>query len=65
MPPTQGQGEDYRAIQNTLSTYCFALDDKDFELLNDVFTPDVVANYPFNEEPILGVERLRERIRGR
>lgn len=40
---------DYFAIQNTLSRYCIALDTKDFDLLEDVFTEDAAADYPFND----------------
>ncbi|RYP86972.1 hypothetical protein DL769_000615 [Monosporascus sp. CRB-8-3] len=38
---------DYFAIKNTLSLYCIALDSKDFGLLEQVFTEDVDAKYPF------------------
>lgn len=37
--------EDYVSIQNTLALYPFAIDSKDFGLLNQVFTQDIVANY--------------------
>jgi len=40
-----GYTEDYIAIQNTLATYPLAIDSKDFGLLSEVFTADVVANY--------------------
>jgi hypothetical protein len=36
---------DYIAISNTLATYPLAIDGKDFSLLSQVFTVDVVANY--------------------
>ena len=39
---------DYFAIHNTVSRYCIALDTKDFDLLGEVFTEDVEADYPFN-----------------
>lgn len=39
---------DHLAIQNVLSRYCQALDSKDLVSLSNVFTQDVVANYPFN-----------------
>ena len=38
---------DYFAIQNTLSRYCIALDTKNFDLLQDVFTEDCETVYPF------------------
>lgn len=31
----------YEAIRNTIALYCIALDTKDFDLLEQVFTPDV------------------------
>lgn len=40
---------DYEAIRNTISWYCIALDSKNFEMLNDVFTKDVNAKYPFGD----------------
>ncbi|KAK6439278.1 hypothetical protein LTR95_004514 [Oleoguttula sp. CCFEE 5521] len=55
---------DYEAIRNTLSRYCIALDAKDFSLLDRVFTPDVVAKYPFG--PALeGVEAIQAKISDR
>lgn len=38
---------DYEAIRNTIALYCIALDTKDFELLDKVFTADVETVYPF------------------
>ncbi|KAI5205413.1 hypothetical protein E4T39_03126 [Aureobasidium subglaciale] len=49
---------DYNAIKNTISLYCIALDDKNWPLLERVFVPNVIATYPFNNEPILGLEAL-------
>jgi 3-phenylpropionate/cinnamic acid dioxygenase small subunit len=42
-----GQNEmaDILAIQNLLATYAFALDEKDYDALDDVFTPDAVFDY--------------------
>ena len=37
---------DYFAIQNTISKYCIALDDKNFDLLREVFTESLDAQYP-------------------
>jgi hypothetical protein len=56
---------DYNAIRNTISLYCIALDNKDWTLLEKVFAKDVVAIYPFNDEPILGVDALSKRIQQR
>ena len=41
---------DYIAIQNTIAKYCFALDSKDFGLLDSVFTEDITTVYPFRGE---------------
>ncbi|THY89096.1 hypothetical protein D6C92_07347 [Aureobasidium pullulans] len=56
---------DYNAIRNAISLYCIALDTKDWPLLEKVFTKDVFAQYPFNDEPILGVDALSKRIQQR
>ncbi|KAH0368901.1 hypothetical protein KCU65_g3728, partial [Aureobasidium melanogenum] len=56
---------DYNAIKNVISLYCIALDNKDWLLLERVFAEDVVARYPFNDEPILGVDALSKRIQQR
>lgn len=60
----QPNPHDYRAIQNTLSRYCIALDTKDWALLNSVFAQDVAANYPFNPN-LSGVKSLAEAIANR
>ncbi|KAI0591160.1 SnoaL-4 multi-domain protein [Pyrenophora tritici-repentis] len=39
---------DVLAIKNVVSRYCQALDTKDFDMLEEVFVPDVDADYPFN-----------------
>ncbi|KAF2133952.1 hypothetical protein P153DRAFT_381125 [Dothidotthia symphoricarpi CBS 119687] len=54
----------YLSIRNTLSLYCEALDTKNFALLHSVFTPDVVANYPFNTH-MSGVEEISGAIQKR
>jgi hypothetical protein len=56
---------DYNAIRNVISLYCIALDTKDWPLLDKVFVKEVVANYPFDNEPILGREALTKRIQER
>ena len=55
---------DYIAIKNVLSRYCEALDLKDFELLEKVFLPDVVADYPFNSD-LKSVDALSKAIQNR
>jgi hypothetical protein len=55
---------DYIAIRNTLSRYCEALDEKKFNLLENVFLPDVMADYPFNSD-LRGVEDVKTAIRNR
>ena len=42
-----GNPIDYFAIMNIISQYCFALDNKDFDSLEQVFTEDVDTVYPF------------------
>lgn len=56
---------DYDAIRNTIALYCIALDNKNWTLLEKVFEKDVIAIYPFNDEPILGVDALSKRIQQR
>ena len=53
---------DWVAIQNTLSLYCVALDTKDFDLLNEVFTPDVEAVYPFPGGNMMGIKAITDTI---
>ncbi len=38
--------ESWQQISNSLSIYCFALDSKNYTILDDVFTPDAVAYFP-------------------
>jgi hypothetical protein len=52
---------DQLAIQNVLARYCEALDTKIFSLLEKVFVPDVVADYPFNSD-LKGVEAVQSAI---
>lgn len=61
----QTNSHDYNAIRNVISLYCIALDNKNWPLLERVFDEDVVARYPFNDEPILGVGALSKRIQQR
>lgn len=55
---------DVLAIRNVLSLYCEALDSKDFKLLEKVFLPDVVADYPFNSD-LKGVNAVSQAIQSR
>lgn len=55
---------DHVAVQNVLSRYCQALDLKKFEMLQNVFLPDVVADYPFNSD-LKGVEAVSKAIQNR
>jgi hypothetical protein len=55
---------DHLAVKNVLSRYCEALDLKEFELLKSVFTPEVVADYPFNSD-LRGVEAISNAIQNR
>jgi hypothetical protein len=55
---------DHLAVRNVLSRYCQALDLKEFELLSNVFTPEVVADYPFNSD-LQGVEAVSTAIKNR
>jgi ketosteroid isomerase-like protein len=55
---------DYRAIQNTIAQYCFALDNKDFAALHKVFTEDVDTIYPFRGA-IKGVQEVADAIEKR
>jgi len=55
---------DALAIKNTLSRYCEALDTKFLDLLDKVFVPDVVADYPFNSD-LRGVDAIHSAIQNR
>jgi hypothetical protein len=55
---------DELAIRNTLSRYCEALDTKMLNLLDKVFIPDVIADYPFNSN-MKGVDAVRSAIQNR
>ncbi len=55
---------DYISIKNVLSRYCEALDLRDFHLLDKVFSADVVADYPFNND-LRGIEAISTAIQNR
>lgn len=61
---TSAHALDHFAIQNTIARYCIALDTKNFDLLEDVFTKDVHAKYPFREA-MTGCETVSQAIQGR
>lgn len=54
---------DYIAIRNTIADYCIALDTKNWPSLQNVFTEDVDAYYPFSE--MKGVTKVAEAIENR
>lgn len=57
---------DYFAIQNTIARYCIALDNKNFDLLSDIFAADVHATFPvLGAEPIKDVATLARIIQTR
>ena len=49
---------EYIAIQNVLALYCFALDTKDLNLLREVLTPDIDAQYPFPGGDMQGLDAV-------
>lgn len=55
---------DYEAIRNTISLYCIALDTKNFDLLDEVFTVDVETVYPFGGKRT-GVKDIKDAIHKR
>ncbi len=55
---------DYVAIKNTIASYCFALDEKKFDLLHEVFTEDAETIYPFRG-PITGAQAVADAIEQR
>jgi hypothetical protein len=55
---------DHLAVKNIIARYCEALDAKDFKVLESVFLPNVVANYPFNAE-LEGVDAVSAAIQKR
>ena len=55
---------DVLAIKNVVSRYCQALDLKDFDMLSQVFDPDVDANYPFNPN-LKSLNEVKDAIKNR
>jgi hypothetical protein len=65
MSSSNVSAETLLAIQNVIADYCIALDDKDFELLRNVFTADTVADYSAVIGPsqdIHGVDSFIEKV---
>ena len=56
---------DYFAIQNTISRYCIALDTKNFNLLQSVFSQEVEAKYPLSSHGFKGERELAAAIEKR
>lgn len=56
---------DYFAIQNTIARYCIALDNKNLDLLADIFAPDVHAKFPVLGKEINDVVTLAQTIEKR
>lgn len=53
-------------VQNVLARYCFAIDNKTFDQLSDVFTEDVKVSYPIQGfEGIDGLQALQEALQKR
>lgn len=50
-------------ISNTLSRYAFAIDSKDFDKLEEVFTPDIVANYSAPLGVLRGIPNIQETLK--
>src|ERR1700761_2886939 len=53
----------WQQISNTLSTYCYALDSKDFSILEDVFTSDAVAYFPAPLNTMNGVAAIESDLK--
>ena len=54
--------DDRQAIIDLTTAYCYALDDRRFEDLASVFTPDAVADY----DPVVchGIDEITAKVRG-
>ena len=60
----QATFQDYEDIRNVIARYCIALDTKDFDKLDMVFTENVETVYPFGGER-LGIPDIKEAIKKR
>lgn len=60
-----GYSDDWIAIHQTLNTYPLAIDNKDFGLLSQVFTNDVVANYSTSIGVLRGLADVEEVLQQR
>ena len=56
---------DWLAIHQTLNTYPLAIDSKDFGLLSQVFTNDVIANYSTGVGVLQGLTAVEEGLQQR
>jgi ketosteroid isomerase-like protein len=56
--------EDVLAIQAVLAKYGFLIDDREFERLGEVFTPDAVVDYrPGGEGPFAGLAEIDQAMK--
>jgi hypothetical protein len=53
---------DYEAIRNTLATYPLMIGSKQFQLLDQVFTSDVVANYSAPLGVLIGLPQVESML---
>lgn len=57
---TETSTADHQAIMELTATYCWALDEKAFERLRDVFLPDATARLGSSDQS--GIEEIIERV---
>ncbi len=53
---------DEREIHHVVTRYCWALDTKDWALLDDVFAPDATGDFS-SGRILVGIDAIRDRIR--
>lgn len=59
-----GAAEDRQAVVDVINRYAYALDDRDWALLTDVFAPDAVARYGSSgSRPLIGRDEIVASIR--
>ena len=56
--------QDYEDIRNVIALYCIALDTRDFDKLDKVFTEDVETVYPFGGRRV-GIPDIKDAISNR
>lgn len=59
---TLASPSDHESIRNTIALYCIALDQKDWKLLEETFTPDAKFEYPEPLGCFQGVSALQEKV---